>query len=139
MPALSLADDAFYAALRPLAESHALIGIDSLAAGSGGIDIGHFADHQRRRAYDPGAARDQRNGDGDDDIMHAGAEDRDDRQRHDDQREGHHHVEHALHQHIDQAAEIGAADAKDQTQGAADERRRQADDQRGAGTEDDPR
>lgn len=38
MPALSLADEAFFAALRPLAEQYGFIGIDSLAAGSGGID-----------------------------------------------------------------------------------------------------
>jgi len=38
MPPLSLAQDEFYAALLPLAEKYKLIGIDSLAAGSGGID-----------------------------------------------------------------------------------------------------
>ncbi len=38
MPSLSLADDGFYAALAPLAREYAFIGIDSLAAGSGGID-----------------------------------------------------------------------------------------------------
>jgi hypothetical protein len=38
MPAMSLADDAFFDALRPLAAEYAFIGIDSLAAGSGGID-----------------------------------------------------------------------------------------------------
>jgi hypothetical protein len=38
MPALSLADDAFYEALAPLAKIYQFIGIDSLAAGSGGID-----------------------------------------------------------------------------------------------------
>lgn len=38
MPTMSLADDDFYEALEPLAREHAFIGIDSLAAGSGGID-----------------------------------------------------------------------------------------------------
>jgi hypothetical protein len=38
MPALSLADDAFFEALRPLAAAYSFIGIDSLAAGSGGIN-----------------------------------------------------------------------------------------------------
>jgi hypothetical protein len=38
MPALSLACDEFYAALRPLAAEYAFIGIDSLPAGSGGLD-----------------------------------------------------------------------------------------------------
>ena len=38
MPAVSLASDAFFVALRPLASAYRFIGIDSLAAGSGGID-----------------------------------------------------------------------------------------------------
>ncbi len=38
MPALSLADPAFYEAIAPLAKTYQFIGIDSLAAGSGGID-----------------------------------------------------------------------------------------------------
>ncbi len=38
MPEFSLADDGFFEALLPLAEAHRFIGIDSLAAGSGGID-----------------------------------------------------------------------------------------------------
>ena len=38
MPQYSLVDDAFFDALRTLAEGHAFIGIDSLAAGSGGVD-----------------------------------------------------------------------------------------------------
>lgn len=38
MPAMSLAEDAFFEALAPLAKEHAFIGIDSLAAGSAGID-----------------------------------------------------------------------------------------------------
>lgn len=38
MPEHNLADERFFDALRPLAASHAFVGIDSLAAGSGGID-----------------------------------------------------------------------------------------------------
>jgi 5S rRNA maturation endonuclease (ribonuclease M5) len=38
MPSLNLASDAFFDALRPLAKKYGFIGIDSLAAGSGGID-----------------------------------------------------------------------------------------------------
>jgi DNA-binding transcriptional ArsR family regulator len=38
MPTVSLVDDAFYTALEPHAKEYAFIGIDSLAAGSGGID-----------------------------------------------------------------------------------------------------
>jgi hypothetical protein len=38
MPALNLACDAFYEQLQPIAAEYAFIGIDSLAAGSGGID-----------------------------------------------------------------------------------------------------
>ena len=38
----------------------------------------------------------------------------------------------ALHHHVDPAAEIGAGDAQHQAENAADERRGQADDQRGA-------
>lgn len=38
MPEMSLVDDAFFEALRPLASVYGFIGIDSLAAASGGID-----------------------------------------------------------------------------------------------------
>jgi 5S rRNA maturation endonuclease (ribonuclease M5) len=38
MPSLNLASDAFFDALGPLAKKYGFIGIDSLAAGSGGID-----------------------------------------------------------------------------------------------------
>jgi hypothetical protein len=38
MPALSLANEEFFVELRPLAKKYRFIGIDSLAAGSGGID-----------------------------------------------------------------------------------------------------
>lgn len=38
MPEMSLAEDSFFDALRPLATEYRFIGIDSLAAGSGGID-----------------------------------------------------------------------------------------------------
>ena len=92
-----------------------------------------------RRTHHAGAARDQRDGDGDDDVVHAGAEDRHHRQRHDDQRKRHHHIADALERHVDPAAEIGAGDAQHQAGNAADEGRGQADDQRRARAENDAR
>src|ERR1051326_3811833 len=53
------------------------------------------ADRERARAHDARAARNQRDGDGDDDVVHAGAEDRDDRERQYDQRKRHQHIEKA--------------------------------------------
>ena len=63
--------------------------------------------------------------------MHPGAEDRDDRERKDDQRERHQHVEEALQDEVGPAAEIGAAHADHQTDRAANEGAGEAHDHRG--------
>ena len=65
------------------------------AAGARRVDIGHLADRQCARTQNARAARDQRYRDRDDDVVDAGAEDRDDGERHDDQRKGHHDIEDA--------------------------------------------
>ena len=96
------------------------------------VDIRHLAHRQRACPHDPAAARHQRDGDGDDHVEHAGAEHRHHRQRQDDQREGHQHVEHALEDEVEPAAEIGRADAQHQADQAADDRGAEADDQRRA-------
>ena len=97
------------------------------------------ADRECARPHHARATRHQRHGDGDDHVLHAGAEDRDHGQRHDDQREGHQHVHHALQDEVDQAAEIGAADAQHEAGETADESRDETNDQRGARAVDDAR
>ena len=94
-----------------------------------GVDVGHLPHRQRARPHHPGAARDERYGDGHDHVERAGAEDRHHGQRQDDQRKGHQHVHDAHQDHIETAAEMRAGDPEDQSHRAADEGRDEADQQ----------
>jgi len=64
-----------------------------------------------------------------------GTEHRDHREREDDQGKGHQHVEHALEDEIEPAAEIGRGNAQHQANDATDDGRAEADEQRGARAE----
>ena len=88
--------------------------------------IGRLAHGQRARAHHARAARDERDGDGDDHVLDAGAEDRHHRQRQDDERKRHQHVHDALEDQIEAAAEIGAGHAEDQARWWRRRRRRRS-------------
>ena len=70
-------------------------------------------------------------------VFDLAAEEGNQGQRQDDQRKCHEHIHHPLEQEVDIAAEIGAGDTQDQPGEGADERAREADEQRRAGAVDD--
>ena len=94
------------------------------------VDIGYFPDRQGIGPDDPGTPRNKWYRDGDDHVLNLRSEDRNDSERHDDQRERHEHVHHPLEDKIESAAEIGAHHAEHQAQDRADKRRDEADEER---------
>ena len=107
-----------------------------------GLDVRHLHDGERARTHDTRDARDDRHGDrGDDigDLVLTGPERRDHGDRNDDEREREQHVHEALDDLIDPPAEVRADDAKDEAERAPDDRRSEADEERGARTEKEPR
>ena len=109
------------------------------AAGACGVDVGKLPHRQGAGAHHPGAARNERHGDRGDDVVRAGAEDRHDRQRHDDQRERHEDVHEALENEVETAAEVGAGHAQHQPCGGPQKGRRQSNDHGRPGAMEQPR
>ena len=95
------------------------------------VDVGHLADGERAGPDDERAAGDHRDHDRQDHVDRARAQDHDDRQRQDDERQGQEDVHHALEDHVQPPAEVGAGDAQDGAQRRAEQRRDQPDGERG--------
>ena len=103
------------------------------------LDVLHLADGQHAGADDPGRARNDRNRDGEDDVLDRRAERRGHDEGEDEERQSLQDVHDALGDEIGLAADVAGQEPDHAAEDRAEQGRRQADDERHPGAVDDAR